>query len=70
MPCSPPARSGARCSLATPRPYTLSLDKGVNASTYLPRQMINAGTRLNYNLYTDSAQTTVWGDGTGGTVTV
>lgn len=55
----------------TGRPsWLLSLSQGANASTYLPRYMVNAGTLLNYNLYTDPARTTVWGDGTGGTVTV
>ena len=57
------------CS-GNPNPWVLLLDKGANASTYLPRKMVNTGTLLNYNLYTDSARTTVWGDGTGGTVTV
>ncbi|MBI3304115.1 MAG: spore coat protein U domain-containing protein [Deltaproteobacteria bacterium] len=50
--------------------WVLLLDKGANASTYLPRKMVNTGTLLNYNLYTDAARTAVWGDGTGGTVTV
>ena len=51
-------------------PWVLSLDKGANSTTFIPRKMVNAGTLLNYNLYTDAARTTVWGDGTGGTVTV
>lgn len=37
--------------------------------TYSPRKMANGIYRLNYNLYTTTARTTVWGDGTGGTMT-
>lgn len=33
----------------------------------LARQMAQGANRLNYNLYTDSARTIVWGDGNGGT---
>ncbi len=58
-----------RCT-GNPSSWVLTLDKGANSSTYFPRNMINAGTLLNYNLYSDSGRTQVWGDGTGGTFTV
>ena len=38
--------------------------------TYAQRRMVSGAHNLNYNLYTSSARTTVWGDGTGGTGTV
>lgn len=36
----------------------------------LSRQMAQASARLNYNLYTDSSRTSIWGTGSGGTSTV
>jgi spore coat protein U-like protein len=51
--------------------YVISMAKG-NSSTYTSRFMNMLGVHLNYNLYTkgviDSAS--IWGDATGGTVTV
>jgi spore coat protein U domain-containing protein, fimbrial subunit CupE1/2/3/6 len=48
---------------------TIDLDRGIVASTFLPRKM--SGPRptdsLNYNLYLDAAHTVIWGDGSGGT---
>jgi spore coat protein U-like protein len=45
---------------------TIKLDKG-GAATFNPRRMLNGSVQLNYNLYTDAARTTIWGDGSGGT---
>lgn len=45
------------------------LSKGLSGS-YTTRQMGSNANRLNYNLYVDAARTTVWGDGTSGTVPV
>lgn len=52
--------------------YTLRLSSGGGAGTggYNPRQMALGANRLNYNLYTDPARSTIWGDGSGGTFTV
>lgn len=50
--------------------YTVALSTGV-ASSYAPRQMQQGSPLLSvqYNLFTDSARSTVWGDGSGATVT-
>jgi spore coat protein U-like protein len=45
--------------------YNLLLSAG--AGTYPSRIMNNGANRISYNLYTDSAFTQIWGDGTGGT---
>ncbi len=49
--------------------YVISMAKG-NSSTYTPRFMNLAGVHLNYNLYTTAGFASIWGDATGGTVTV
>ena len=49
--------------------YVISLSTGASGS-YTTRFMNLTGNHLNYNLYTQAARTTVWGDGTAGTVTV
>lgn len=45
---------------------TISLSRG-SGSSYDPRQMSKGTERLDYNLFTNAARTTVWGDGTSGT---
>jgi spore coat protein U domain-containing protein, fimbrial subunit CupE1/2/3/6 len=49
--------------------YVISMAKG-NSATYTPRFMNLAGVHLNYNLYTTAGFASIWGDATGGTVTV
>lgn len=50
--------------------YDISLGTG-GAGSFSPRQMAHGvSDRLNYNLYTTSARSAIWGDGNGGTVTV
>lgn len=49
-------------------PYTIALSSG--PGTYALRQMAGGGDTLTYNLYTNAAHTTVWGDGSGVTSTV
>lgn len=52
--------------------YTIQLSAGSSGS-YTSRRMRPAGHHyggLNYNLYTTAARTLVWGDGSGGSVTV
>ncbi|MFZ0218671.1 MAG: spore coat protein U domain-containing protein [Candidatus Aquirickettsiella sp.] len=49
--------------------YVISMAKG-NSTTYTPRFMNLLGVHLNYNLYTTAGFASIWGDATGGTVTV
>lgn len=46
----------------------VQLDRGQFAASFSPRKMGQGGERLNYNLYFDAAHTTIWGDGSSGTV--
>lgn len=41
-----------------------------SGATLLSRRMTAGGNTLTYNLFTDAARSTIWGDGTGTTVTV
>ncbi len=48
----------------------VKLDPGKNSGgDYSKRKLYGAGDYLNYNLYTDAACTTIWGDGTSNTFT-
>ncbi|WP_020649845.1 Csu type fimbrial protein [Solimonas variicoloris] len=49
--------------------YTIKLGPGVSGS-FNPRRLSTGPYTLNYNLYTNSTRTSVWGDGTGSTQTV
>ncbi|MDX1803007.1 MAG: spore coat U domain-containing protein [Alcanivorax sp.] len=54
----------------TPVSYQVKIGSG-NSGTFTPRQLMHSsGATLNYNLYTDSARTQIFGDGTAGTATV
>tara|TARA_B100000989_G_scaffold298840_1_gene290387 strand:+ start:57476 stop:57916 length:441 start_codon:yes stop_codon:yes gene_type:complete len=46
--------------------YTVDLSTG-SSGTYAQRTLQSGPTNLNYNLYTNSSHTLVWGDGTAGT---
>lgn len=46
--------------------YNIALNSG-NAGTYSSRYMSLLSNHLNYNLYTDPAQTQIWGNGSSGT---
>ncbi len=45
---------------------TINLSKG-GATSFNPRQMKKSLETLNYNLFTDAARSTIWGDATSGT---
>lgn len=50
-----------RCTKNTP--YTVGLNAGTTAgATLAQRLMANGADTMNYNLYTDAARTTVWGN--------
>jgi spore coat protein U-like protein len=48
--------------------FVASMSKGSSA-TYTPRTMLSGANTLTYNIYNQAAFTTIWGDGTGGTLT-
>ncbi|NUO74352.1 MAG: spore coat protein U domain-containing protein [Frateuria sp.] len=50
-------------------PFTIALNAGLTGS-FTSRTMQNGSHPLSYNLYTDTAHVSVWGDGTGGSTTV
>ena len=54
----------------TGKVYAISLDAGVGAGANASARMLTGpgGARLGYGIYTDAAHTTVWGDGSSGTV--
>jgi len=45
----------------------ISLSRGSSGSYTPTRTMLSGSNPLNYNLYTNSSRTTLWGDGSGGT---
>ena len=47
---------------------SVTLSKGA-ANSFSPRAMSSGADTLTYNLFTDAARSTIWGDGTGGTST-
>ena len=57
-----------RC-MGQPGFFTATLSTGSSGS-FAQRQMLSGATLMGYNLYLDPARTIVWGDGTGGSLTV
>jgi spore coat protein U-like protein len=53
------------CSSARARPVLIWLSSG-NSGSFNPRRMSNGADTLDYNLYSDSQRTAVWGNDTGG----
>lgn len=51
-------------------PYTVLLNVGTGGGTFATRDMANGTNLMQYNLYTTSAHTAIWGDGTSSTSTV
>lgn len=51
-------------------PYSLSMSTGQSGDYAARRLTTDTASTLEYNLYTDSSYTTVWGDGSGGTAVV
>lgn len=49
--------------------YEILLDTG-NSGSYIPREMNNGTDQLQYNLYTNAARTSIWGDGNSGTAKI
>lgn len=57
-----------RC-MGQPGFFTATLSTGSSGS-FAQRQMLSGATPMAYNLYIDPARTLVWGDGTGGSLTL
>jgi spore coat protein U-like protein len=55
-------------SCAASTGYSVGISTGFGS--YSVRIMTNGQYTLSYNLFTDAARTSIWGDGTGGTATV
>lgn len=55
--------------LSVVTPYTVALSAG-NQGSFVPRRMAAGANLLQYQLYTDLARTTPWGDGSAGTSVV
>lgn len=52
-------------------PYTIALDAGTGVGATVTSRKMSAGAQLlSYSVYTTTARTTVWGDGTAASVTV
>ena len=56
-----------RCTNGTA--FTVALDAGTTSGGTLAQRLMSngSGSKVQYNLYTDSADTHIWGDGNGGT---
>lgn len=57
------------CTAATP--YSVSLSAGLNAggaTNFASRKMVNGAYALGYQLYVDNTRSSVWGNGTAGSV--
>lgn len=57
-----------RCTKGAP--FSVALNAGIGGGSVTQRLMSMGASRLQYNLYTTAAHTTVWGDGTESTATV
>jgi spore coat protein U-like protein len=49
--------------------FTATLSPG-SSGTFAARQMLSGSSQMLYNFYVDPSRTLVWGDGTGGSLTV
>jgi spore coat protein U-like protein len=61
------------CTLTGPKTTTVSYDIALSpglSNSFSPRTMKSGAWALNYNLYSNSTRTTVWGDGSGSNPTV
>ena len=71
-PATTSASAVVTCNEAPPPTVTLELGPSAVSGGFFPRQMRHDGgsDRLAYNFYADPGGAAVWGDGTGGTVTL
>jgi spore coat protein U-like protein len=64
-----PANGTVSVNCTKTTPFTVSLDKGTNGTIAQRLMSDGSGHTLQYNLYTTAGFATVWGDGTGTSVT-
>jgi spore coat protein U-like protein len=57
-----------QCTVGLLPSFTVALSAG-NSASYSARRMTTGSDALRYNLYTDSNDTMIWGDGSGATST-
>lgn|SRR5512135_753398 len=50
--------------------YTVDLSAGASSPSLTNRKLVNGTDLLSYNLYSNAARTSIWGDGANGTVTM
>lgn len=62
------AQSSINIQCTNSTPLVISASGGTGS--IVQRQLASGGERLNYNLYTNSARTTIWGDGISGSSTI
>jgi spore coat protein U-like protein len=60
------------CNDTPPPDVTISIGPSPNSGGFDPRQMrlVSGSEFIDYNLYTDSGRTQIWGDGSGSTFTL
>jgi len=66
------ARITVRCDGAAPVPVAITIDSGRYSAGFVPRLMRHAHLedQIGYLLFSDASMTTIWGDGTRGSVSV
>ena len=47
--------------------YDITVDKGTSSTSFSPRRIASGANLIDYDLYTTSAYSSIWGDGTAGT---
>lgn len=50
--------------------YDVALNVGSGGGTFATRTLVSGGNTLNFNLFSNAARSSIWGDGTGSTATV
>ena len=62
--------SAGTISISCDAPIAYAIALGTGAGSYALRTLLSGPHQLGYNLYSDSARTMLWGDGTGGSTVV
>jgi spore coat protein U-like protein len=62
------AQSAITATCSNGAGYTIALNAGINGGTVALRRLEAGGAGINYTMYTDAGRSTIWGDGTAGTI--